>query len=52
MCTGMYIREEEIFHAIYKQAEKEIDWNEMIDYIEKILIYQDKKVIIKWSKIF
>ena len=38
-CTGMYIQEEEIFCAIHKQTEKEIDLNEMIDSIEEILIY-------------
>ena len=52
MCTGMYIREEEIFHAIHKQIGKEIDLNEMIDYIEEIRIYQGKKITIKYAEIW
>ena len=51
ICTGMYIREEEIFRAINKQFEKEIDLNEMINYIEEIRIYQGKKVNIKYAEI-
>ena len=52
MCTGMYIREEEIFHAIRQQIGKEIAMNEISNYIEEIYIYQEKKITVKWSEIW
>ena len=51
-CTGMYIREEEIFHAIRQQIGKEIAMNEISNYIEEIYIYQEKKITVKWSEIW
>lgn len=56
MCTGMYIREEEIFYAIHQQLEKryfkkDISLSEILNFIEKIDICQNKEVIIKWANI-
>mgnify|MGYP002510034729 FL=1 len=56
-CTGMYIREEEIFYAIHQQFEKryfkkDISLSKILNFIEKIDICQNKEVIIKWAKIF
>ena len=52
MCTGMYIREEEIFHAIYKELGTEIATKEIINNIEEIRVYQRKKVSVKWSELW
>ncbi len=51
-CTGMYIREEEIFYAIHQQTGTEIVTKEVINNVEEIRIYQGKKVTVKWSELW
>lgn len=48
MCTGMYMREEEIFHSIHQQSGAEIATKEIINNIEEIRVYPGKKITVKW----